>query len=91
MGFIFINSHFHLIMLIIFSIISTLFSASLTMSMSFVEAEVNYAKNYLVWLLSTCTRHVGSKNNDLCTGIQSQLWCAKNMCIFPQYESLLKM
>ena len=34
---------------------------------------------------------VGSKNNDLCTGIQSQLWCAINMCIFPQYESLLKM
>ena len=34
---------------------------------------------------------VGSKNNDSCTGIQSQLWCAINMCIFPQYESLLKM
>ena len=32
-------------MLIIFSIISTLFSASLTMSMSFVEAEVDYAEN----------------------------------------------
>ena len=32
-------------MLIIFSIISTLFSASLTMSMSFVEAEVDYAGN----------------------------------------------
>ena len=45
MGFIFINSHFHFIMLIIFSIISTLFSASLTMSMSFVEAEVDYAEN----------------------------------------------
>ena len=40
--FIFINSHFHFI---IFSIISTLFSASLTMSMSFVEAEVDYAEN----------------------------------------------
>ena len=35
-------------MLIIFSIISTLFSASLTMSMSFVEAEVDYAENDLV-------------------------------------------
>ena len=32
-------------MLTIFSIISTLFSASLTMSMSFVEAEVDYAEN----------------------------------------------
>ena len=32
-------------MLIIFSIISTLFSASLTMSMSFVEAEVDYGEN----------------------------------------------